>query len=319
MSDHYWRPISIDSIVPGFPDVALYMKSGGNYVLYKNQEMKFTDRDRKRLQANNTEFLYLRRGDMEQVSSYLENHLGEILARDDLDARAKGRMLYQSSVNCVIDMFEQPETALNVQRCRQLVEHAMNFVAGNRNAMSSLRSITVHNYKIYVHSVQMMALNLLAHEQLFDLSPDEMADVGIGSLLHDLGMTLIVNDITSKPDALSVIEYYKLKQHAQQGYEFLEKTGTFSEVVLNIVRFHHERFDGNGYPTALKGNDIPRSAQLAALCCTYSSLILGKPPLKDGLSHAEAVKKLREQGHGGAFSPELMEQFIGLIDNEGAL
>lgn len=318
MSDHYWRPISIDSIVPGFPDVALYMKSGNNYVLYKNEDMKFTDRDRKRLLSNHTEFLYLRRGDMEQVSSFLESSLGDILAREDLDARAKGRMLYQSSVNCVIDMFEQPETSLNAQRCRQLVEHAMQFVAGNRNALASLRSLTSHNYKIYVHSVQMMALNLLAHEKLFDLSADEMVDVGIGSMLHDFGIIFIVDEITSKPDAVSKIENYKLKQHTQQGFEFLEKMGTFSEVVLNIVRFHHERFDGNGYPAALKGNDIPRSAQLSALCNSYSSLLLGRQK-SAGLAHENAVKKLREEGRGGAFNVELQEQFIGLLGNEGTL
>lgn len=312
MGDHYWRPISVDSILPGFPDVALYLKSGGNYVLYKNQEMKFTDRDRKRLQANRTEFLYLRRGDMEQVSSYLENHLGEILAREDLDRKAKGRMLYQSSVNYVIDVFEEPESSLNAQRCRQLVEHAMQYVAGNREALASLRSLTAHNYRIYVHSVQMMALNLLAHERLFDLSPDEMADVGIGSLLHDFGMIFIANDVARKPDAISEVEYYKLKQHTQRGFEFLERMGTFSDVVLNIVRYHHERYDGNGFPTGLKGDDIPRSAQLAALCNAYGSMVLDKPA-KPGLPHKDAVKKLRDAGQEGAFNMQLLESFVELL------
>lgn len=313
MKDHYWRAISIDSIDPDyFPSVPLFMRTSGNYVLYKDPERRFTEADRSRLERTSTEFMYVRSGDMEEIAAHLENSLKDLLERDDLDSERKGRILYQTSINYLVDAFEAPEQASNLERCRQLVRHMMQFVGSDGQALKSVRSVVSHNLYIYVHSVQLMALNLLAHEQLFRVDPDELVDVGIGSLLHDYGMIFVTSDIVQKPDALSDVEYYKIKQHTQKGYEFLKDSRTFSDVSLTIVRHHHERYDGNGYPTGMKGDRIPRSAQLSALCDTYSALTLDRVYRK-AVSHQEALKMMREES-GKAFHPELLLGFIELVN-----
>lgn len=312
MKDHYWRAISIDSISPDyFPSVPLFIKSSGNYVLYKDAERMFTEADRSRLERTYTEFLYVRSGDMEEVTQYLESGLENLLSRDDLDSTTKGNILYQTSINYVIDAFEAPEQASNLGRCRHLIQQMMNFIATDVHALKSIRSVASHNFYIFAHSIQVTALNLLLHDSLFDVDPDELMDVGVGSMLHDYGMIFITSDILEKPDPLSDIEYYKVKQHTQRGYEFLKETGQFSDVVLNIVRYHHERYDGNGYPTGLKGDNIPRSAQLSALCDVYSALTLDRIYRKAS-SHEDAIKAMRKECPG-AFEPRLLESFIELI------
>lgn len=314
MKDRFWRPISIDSIDPAhFPNVALFLKSSGNYVLYKDQERRFTADDRRRLERNYTEFLYVRSGDMEEINDYLENNLSEMLAREDLSGIQKGMILYQTSVNYVIDVFESPEIAANLTRCRKLIQQMMQYVATEKHALGSLRSIAAHNFYIFAHSVQVTALNLLAHEKLFNVDPDEMIDVGIGSLLHDFGMIFISGEILDKPDALSDVEYYKVKQHTQKGYEFLRQTGLFSEVSLTIVRHHHERYDGNGYPTGAKGDAIPRSAQLSSICDTYSALTTDRVYRKAS-SHEDAFKLMREEAKGGGFNAGLFQRFEEIIN-----
>lgn len=313
MNDLYWRAISIDCIDPDyFPSVPLFMKTSGNYVLYKDAERKFSDADRSRMERTCTDFMYVRSGDMEQISAYLEKSLKDVLSGDDLDSERKGRILYQTSINYLVDAFEAPEEASNLERCRQLVQHMMAFIAADVNALAAIGSVVSHNLYIYVHSVQMMALNLLAHEQLFNVDPDELVDVGMGSLLHDYGMIFVTSDILQKPDALSDVEYYRIKQHTQKGYEFLSDTGSFSDVPLTIVRHHHERFDGNGYPCGLKGDQIPRSAQLSAICDTYSALTLDRVYRK-AVSHQDAVKAMLEDS-GKAFNPELLQGFIELVN-----
>jgi HD-GYP domain-containing protein (c-di-GMP phosphodiesterase class II) len=312
MNDHYWRAISIDSIDPEyFPDVPLYIKTSGNYVLYKDAERKFTDADRSRMERTATEFMYVRSGDAEEVAAFLERTLKDALSRVDLDSSRKGAILYQASINYVIDAFEAPEQAVNLDRCRQLVQHMMAFLANDEYALQAVRVIVAHNFYIFAHSVQVAALNLLAHEQLFNVTPDELMDVGIGSLLHDYGMIFIACDIVQKPDALSDIEYYKVKQHTQKGFEFLKETKLFHGITLTIVRHHHERFDGDGYPTGMKGEHIPRSAQLSALCDMYSALTLDRVYRK-AASHEEAIKTMRAEA-GGAFNPELLAGFIELV------
>ncbi len=316
--DRYWRAISIDSISPeNFPSVALYLKSSGNYVLYKAPERAFTMDDRRRLERNFTEFLYVRSGDMELLNDFMENSLAKMLASDDLSSAVKGKILYQTSVNCVIDMFESPETSANLVRCRNMVQHLMQYVGTDAQALKSLQTVIDHNFYIFTHAVQVAALSLLVHERLFELDPDEMLDVGIGSLIHDYGMTFITSEVLEKNDALSDIEYYKVKQHTQKGYEYLKRSGNYSQVVLNIVRYHHERYDGNGYPTGIKGDEIPRSGQVSAICDVYSALIMDRAYRKAN-SHAEALKVMGEEARNGAFNGELFNRFLEII-NEGDL
>lgn len=311
--ERYWRAISIDSISPDyFPDVALYLRSSGNYVLYKNPNRKFTIEDHRRLERSFTEFLYVRSGDMELLNGFMENSLTEMLARKDLSSAAKGKILYQTAVNCVIDMFESPETSANLLRCRNMIQNILQHLTDDPCALKALQTVIDHNFYIFTHAVQVAALSLLMHERLFALEPDEMFDVGIGALIHDYGMTFITNEVLEKNDALSDIEYYKVKQHTQKGYEYFKRAGNYSEVVLNIIRYHHERYDGNGYPTGIKGDEIPRSGQVAAICDVYSAMIMDRAHRKAS-THDDALKAMREEAVRGAFNPDLFEQFVAII------
>lgn len=317
--DRYWRAISIDSITPNFfPEVALYLKSGGNYVLYKDPERMFTVEDRHRMERSFTEFLYVRSGDMEVLNDFMEKNMAEMLARDDLSSAAKGKILYQTSVNCVIDVFESPEASANFNRCRLMVQNLLQHISTDRHALESFQSIVDHNFYIFAHAVQVAALSLLVHERLFDLAADEMLDVGVGSLMHDYGMIFITNDILEKNDALSDIEYYKVKQHTQKGYEYLKQSGNYSEIVLNIVRYHHERFDGEGYPTGIKGDNIPRSAQVSALCDCYSAMIM-KRAYRKAVTPGAAIAAMREKAIKGAFHLELFEEFANIVNETYAI
>jgi len=316
--DRYWRAISIDSISPEhFPCVALYLRNGANYVLYKDPERMFTADDYRRLERNFTKFLYVRSGDIDILNEFMENSLGETLARDDLNSEAKSRILYQTSVNCVIDMFESPETTANLLRCRNMVQHILQYVTTETQTMESLQTVIDCDFYIFAHVVQVTALSLLMHEKLFKLAPDEMIDVGIGSLIHDYGMTFITNDVLEKNDALSDVEYWKVKQHTQKGYEYFKRFGAYSEIVLNIVRYHHERYDGQGYPTGIKGDSIPRSGQVAGICDVYSALIMDRPRRKAN-SHADAIKIMRDEAKNGAFNLELFNQFAEIINERNA-
>lgn len=304
----------MDSISPHcFPSVALYLKSSGNYVLYKTPERMLTAADFSRFERSFTEFLYVRSGDMEIVNDFMERNLTELLSNEELSGAAKGKLLYQVAVNSVIDMFESPETSDNLNRCRQTTEHILRYVASDPHALKPLKSIVDNNFYFFAHAVQVTALALLVHEKLFSIDADEAIDVGIGCLIHDYGMTFISSEVLEKDYALTENEYYKVKQHTQKGYEYLKRSGNYSEVVLNIVRFHHERYDGNGYPAALKGDDIPRSAQVTGICDVFSALIMNRAHRKAS-SHNEAIKLMREEAENGAFKKELFDSFVAIAN-----
>lgn len=312
MNINYFRPIALDSIIPEhFPEVALFMQAGSNFVLYKPHDRPFTEQDRLRLSRNNVEMLFIRAGDTEPIADYLETSLADMLKRQDLHSAAKGRILYQTAVNYVVEIFETPAKMVNLQRCRNLIRNIIQFVAGEKHALDSLQALIGHNYYIFVHSVQVTALTLLLHTELYSLDRDEMLDVGVGTLLHDIGMIALSNDILNKPDALTDIEYHKVKQHPQKGYELLTEVGKFSDISLNIVRHHHEKFDGSGYPSMLKGNAIPRSAQVAGICDTYCAVTTDRV-YRNGMPREKALEIMRQEA-ALAFNPDIYARFEELV------
>ena len=312
MNINYFRPITLESITPEhFPSVALFMQSGTNFVLYKPHDRPFTEQDRQRLFRNNVEVLYVRAGDMEPIADYLESTLHDVLKRPDLGNAVKGKILYQTAVNYVVEVFETPLKVRDVERCRTLVRNIMEYVAGNQHALDSLKMLIRHNYYIFVHSVQVTAMALMLHTELYNLDPDELLDVGVGTLLHDIGMTFLTNEILNKPTALDDIEYEKVKLHPQMGYELLREGCGFSDITLTIVRHHHEKFDGTGYPVGLKGNQIPRSAQIAAICDTFCAITSDRV-YRTALPTDETLEIMRREA-ATAFNPELYDRFEGII------
>jgi HD-GYP domain-containing protein (c-di-GMP phosphodiesterase class II) len=307
-----YRPIITACINPAsFPSVALYVKSGPNFVLYKPAERPLTHQDLQRLEQNRAETLYIRSEEMGPVASFLEETIAEIMENEDLQPQVKGQILSQVAMNYVMDLFATPDKLTDIERCRHLVRQLMNFITQHPNAFDSLHAVVEHDYYTFVHSVQVASLSMLAHAEIFSLPLYELEDVGIGGILHDVGMIFIPNTILDKPDALTNFEYTMIKRHAQRGYECLRDLGGFSEISLAAVRFHHERYNGDGYPFNLKGDAIPRTAQITAICDVYSALTSNRP-YRTAISNQDALTLMEREGRS-IFNPNLLARFKQIV------
>jgi len=316
MSEMY-LPVAIETIEPDiFPDVALFHKSGNNYVLYKSHGREFSSRDSERLKANGIEFLFVSPGEMEIITEYMENNAERLLASEHLTNRAKGKMMYQTSVNFVGDIFSNPEKVADFERSKRLMKNLLVYISSDSAALSSLETVMSHNYPTFVHSLQVTTLTLLMHSEAFLVSRDEMLDVGIGALLHDFGKIFIPREILNKSSKLSEQEISIVKRHPEEGYRYLKEHTELHEVSLSIVRYHHERINGNGYPLGLKDADIPRSAQIAGICDVYCTLAVdrsGKKALPPGM-----ILHVMKQEMKGAFSERLLDTLeeIACVDSD---
>lgn len=309
-----YRPILTACINPqNFPEVALYMQSGPNFVLYKPAERAITQQDLQRLEQNHADTLYIRGEEMAPVASFLEETIGEIMHSETLRPQVKGQILSQVAMNYVMDLFTTPDKLTDVERCRNLVRQLMQFISQHPNAFDSLHAVIEHDYYTFVHSVQVASLSMLVHAEIYQLPLYELEDVGIGGILHDVGMIFIPTTILEKPDALTNFEYTLIKRHAQRGYECLRDLGGFSEISLAAVRFHHERYNGDGYPFSLRGNEIPRTAQITAICDVYSALTSNRP-YRQAISNQDALTLMEREGNS-IFNPDLMARFKEIIGN----
>lgn len=134
------------------------------------------------------------------------------------------------------------------------------------------------------------------------------------SILHDIGKVAIKDEVLNKPGKLNKEELEHMKQHVEIGVNIIEhlikedKTNTYLITGEEIIKYHHERWDGNGYPFGLKGLQIPLSARIMAIADVYDAL-RSERPYKGTMSRQEALNIIRGQG-GKHFDPEIVRLFL---------
>jgi len=144
----------------------------------------------------------------------------------------------------------------------------------------------------------------------YTLSQADISMIGMVSSLHDIGKIVIDEKILNKPGRLTAEEFEKMKEHTVAGSNMLEQVPANQDARLmrtawEICRWHHERYDGRGYPDGLKGDDIPISAQVVALADVYDALI-SERCYKKAYSHETAIRMILN-GECGVFNPLLMQ------------
>jgi putative two-component system response regulator len=143
----------------------------------------------------------------------------------------------------------------------------------------------------------------------YRLTPENEYIISTASALHDIGKIAIDDEILNKPGKLTSDEYDAMKEHAMQGYTILEnvpdiKNEELIRIAKEICRWHHERYDGGGYPDGLRGEEIPISAQIVSIADVYDALT-SERCYKKAFDHETAMKMILD-GECGTFNPKLL-------------
>ena len=142
------------------------------------------------------------------------------------------------------------------------------------------------------------------------LSKQDQLVIRIAGELHDIGMIGVPQDILGKSDKLSTLEHDLMKRHADEGASILHHLIDF-DAVIQAARYHHEQFDGSGYPEGRKGVDIPRTARLIAICDVWDALTTDRP-YRDAFEIGEA-RSILMKGSGTQFDPEILLSFVDSV------
>ena len=145
--------------------------------------------------------------------------------------------------------------------------------------------------------------------QALDLPAEQIWDIEIAAYLHDIGKVSIPYNIINKNGALDDEEFKTIKKHPSNSYIILQRLSGFFDV-KDYVLYHHERFDGKGYPEGKKGNEIPLGARIISLADTYDAMTSSRSYRK-ALSHETAMAEIKANA-GTQFDPRLAEIFIDL-------
>ena len=181
-----------------------------------------------------------------------------------------------------------------------VLSHIVEFRNGESGAhVRHIRTIT-----------EMLLHRLLENSNKYSISAEQQDVIPLASALHDIGKIGIDEKILNKPGKLTPEEFEVMKTHSMLGAEMLHDLDNFGEQPLlqtayEIARWHHERWDGHGYPDGLKGDEIPISAQLVSLADVYDALT-SERCYKKAFSHEKAVQMILN-GECGAFNPLLLQ------------
>lgn len=209
-------------------------------------------------------------------------------------------------------------------RQRDLVRTRDAVIFGLAKLAESRDSDTGHHLeRISLYSTQ-LATELRRHPDFQQqINSTFIQTIGISSALHDIGKVGTEDAILMKPGKLTADERTRMQLHANIGGECLQQieqrlaNSNFLQMAREIALYHHERWDGTGYPTGLKGEEIPLAARIVAIADVYDALSV-KRVYKEPMPHDQCVAMIREQA-GRQFDPQLVEVFLRIESQFAAI
>ena len=231
-------------------------------------------------------------------------------------------------VQSVVELFEARKSLSNlvVEQQQELLDRAEQIIAlkqGMLEALSTAIEFRDGESGAHIRRIFVITEYLLRHTPFGKgLSDNEIRNIAIASVMHDVGKIAIPDAILNKPARLTPEEYAIMKTHTVKGAELLAKIPQLHEnqayrYAIDIARHHHERWDGNGYPDGLKGDENTIWSQVVALADVYDALT-SKRCYKDAFSSEQAVQMIKN-GECGVFNPEMLSCFFAVEPEISAL
>lgn len=196
---------------------------------------------------------------------------------------------------------------LDLDVTREVVQAIYDSLQKNPNILLWMTNMQMPYEHHACHSFNVAVLAMLFGKHRGKNRADLMA-LGTGGMLHDIGKTRISPELLDKPCELEPDERDIVRRHAMEGHKALDATGRLNKDVLEIVRCHHERTDGNGYPNGMFGDSIPELARMVAVVDAYDSITYGYGYRKP-LTPADALHILKTQA-AEEYGEDLVEDFI---------
>ena len=225
----------------------------------------------------------------------------ETSARAILDPNTKEAVEVQSASRDITER-KRAEEALQLAH-KQLSE------AYERTIEGWVHALDLRDRETEGHTKRVTEITLKVAKQL-GYTEEELLQIHRGALLHDMGKIAIPDEILQKPGPLNDAEWEKMRRHPSYAYEMLSRI-EYLRPALDIPFYHHERWNGSGYPHGLSGKDIPLAARLFAIVDVWDALRSDRPYRKQ-LPREQVIEYLRENS-GQLFDPELVDVFLNFV------
>jgi putative two-component system response regulator len=214
-------------------------------------------------------------------------------------------------LNKPCDLVELEVRVRNLVNFRRLT---MELDSAEQMVFSIARVVEARDQDTGDHCERLARLGVRLGERL-GLDAEQITALRRGGYLHDLGKIGIPDEVLLKPGKLTADEWTVMKKHVEIGVEICSPLRTL-QPVLPIMRHHHERFDGSGYPDGLTGEDIPLLARVFQVVDIYDALTVDRC-YRAAMSVEQAVDVISSETEKGFWDPRIVREFLSLLDEEG--
>ena len=187
-------------------------------------------------------------------------------------------------------LYQDTQSADFTNASRSITDDLLKAIEDNDAVAVDIGALKVSDEYTFKHSVDVATISMILAKQM-KLPDNEIHDIGVSGLLHDIGKTMIPNEILNKPGRLTDDEFNIMKKHSVYGYNMLKDRKDLNNSILMGVLQHHERIDGTGYPLGFDAPKICQFAKILSVADVYDALVT-KRPYKDALSQRDAVEML---------------------------
>lgn len=199
---------------------------------------------------------------------------------------------------------------IDVRSIKETVSQVVQRILNDDNIFIKLTGIRdIDNYT-YLHSVDVCIYSIIAGKSM-NLPIESLNNLAMGAILHDIGKCKIPLNILKKPARLTINEYETIKRHSEYGYDIIKRTPGLNEDVAKIALYHHERWNGSGYPYGLKGEEIDIMSRIVAIADVYDALTANRVYRKRFMPH-EAAEYIMSNS-AIEFDPAIVKIFMDSI------
>jgi len=191
--------------------------------------------------------------------------------------------------------------------CTETSDVILDIVNDKIEKIDCINQLRVYDEYTFSHTVNVCSLSTALAIKC-GLNPNQVKDLALGALLHDIGKMKISKYILNKPGKLEPNEFEIIKKHTTYGYEILTKEMKIHDEIAQIAYQHQEKYSGKGYPRGLKANEIDLYAQICAIADVYDALT-SKRVYKDAIPSHEALRIMIKDG-SFSFNPSLLYKFV---------
>ncbi|MNS64463.1 Cyclic di-GMP phosphodiesterase response regulator RpfG [compost metagenome] len=286
-------------------DIFLYID--GKHILYLRAGDRLSDGKIKNLHERDSgDSFFVKTTDKQTYRDWVREEMNS----DLLNPFDKAAILRESSVALMEDLFENPDVNTALDESRPIITDFINFMEKAPEAMGFMISLSGHDFYTYNHSLDVSIYSLGLGKAL-GYNPEDLEELGVGALFHDVGKRNVDLDILCKKGGLSDAEWEQMKMHPQFGLVILNGHPNISDAIKAACFEHHESWAGNGYPQQLVADEIHPFARIVAITDTYDAMTTQRSynvPLKP----LDAVAMMKEK-LAGRYDPEMLKAMYSVL------